>query len=340
MHPKRHPIRHGLHRGLRRGRHADRACEAASSATPAPTPRWAARCSSAPPATPPAPTTCRRGHRGRAPVYTNNLPCGAMRGFGVNQVTFALESCLDELCAQGGFDRWQFRCDNALDDGRLTATGQVLGERRRRARHPARRCKDEYDAAPALRPRLRHQELRHRQRHGRRLRGEDRDRGAATAWSSTTAGPRWARACTRWPCRCCARRPASTRTSCEVRGRHRPRGRGRHDHLQPRHLAGGQRADRRLRRPDARPGDHAPGRPRRAAATAAAGASTGPPSPARRAEVITHYSYSYATQLVVLDDDGTHRHGGRRPRRGPDHEPRRCSAGRSRARCTWAWATP
>lgn len=59
-------------------------------------------------------------------VYTNNLPCGAMRGFGVNQVTFALESCIDDLCAQGGFDRWQFRYDNALCDGSRTATGQVI----------------------------------------------------------------------------------------------------------------------------------------------------------------------------------------------------------------------
>lgn len=60
-------------------------------------------------------------------VYTNNLPCGAMRGFGVNQVTFAMESCIDMLCEQGGFDRWQFRFDNALDEGRMTASGQVLG---------------------------------------------------------------------------------------------------------------------------------------------------------------------------------------------------------------------
>ena len=59
-------------------------------------------------------------------VYTNNLPCGAMRGFGVCQITFALESCLDELCAAGGFDRWQLRYDNALTEGRMTATGQVL----------------------------------------------------------------------------------------------------------------------------------------------------------------------------------------------------------------------
>lgn len=58
--------------------------------------------------------------------YTNNLPCGAMRGFGVNQVTFAVESCIDELCVKGGFDRWQFRYDNALKDGDETATGQVI----------------------------------------------------------------------------------------------------------------------------------------------------------------------------------------------------------------------
>ncbi|MBT7189666.1 MAG: molybdopterin-dependent oxidoreductase, partial [Anaerolineae bacterium] len=59
-------------------------------------------------------------------VYTNNLPCGAMRGFGVNQATFGMESSIDDLCEQGGFDRWQFRYDNALEDGSMTTTGQVL----------------------------------------------------------------------------------------------------------------------------------------------------------------------------------------------------------------------
>lgn len=59
-------------------------------------------------------------------VYTNNIPCGAMRGFGANQVAFALEGCIDDLCKQGGFDRWQFRYDNALCEGKMTATGQVL----------------------------------------------------------------------------------------------------------------------------------------------------------------------------------------------------------------------
>lgn len=59
-------------------------------------------------------------------VYTNNVPCGAMRGFGVNQAIFGLESLIDDLCIQGGFDRWQFRYDNALQDGDMTATGQII----------------------------------------------------------------------------------------------------------------------------------------------------------------------------------------------------------------------
>jgi aldehyde oxidoreductase len=61
-------------------------------------------------------------------VYTNNIPSGAMRGFGANQAAFALESCVDELCKKGNFDRWKFRFDNALDEGKMTATGQVLGK--------------------------------------------------------------------------------------------------------------------------------------------------------------------------------------------------------------------
>ncbi len=59
-------------------------------------------------------------------AYTNNIPCGAMRGFGVNQAAFGLESCLDDLCQQGGFDRWQFRYDNALQNGDVTSTGQII----------------------------------------------------------------------------------------------------------------------------------------------------------------------------------------------------------------------
>ncbi|MCG3192785.1 MAG: hypothetical protein DIJKHBIC_02032 [Thermoanaerobaculia bacterium] len=59
-------------------------------------------------------------------VITNNVPCGAMRGFGVNQSCFAMESCMDELAKLGGFDRWQFRWENALVEGATIATGQKL----------------------------------------------------------------------------------------------------------------------------------------------------------------------------------------------------------------------
>jgi len=59
-------------------------------------------------------------------VYTNNITCGAMRGFGANQATFAFETAVDEICEKGNFDRWQFRYDNALVDGLRTATGQKV----------------------------------------------------------------------------------------------------------------------------------------------------------------------------------------------------------------------
>jgi aldehyde oxidoreductase len=60
-------------------------------------------------------------------VYTNNAPCGAMRGFGVPQVTFALEGLLDVLAERLGIDRWEIRWRNALDTGDRTGTGQRLG---------------------------------------------------------------------------------------------------------------------------------------------------------------------------------------------------------------------
>ena len=60
--------------------------------------------------------------------YTNNPVAGAFRGFGVNQSNFAMESMVDELCSKGGFDKYQFRYDNALHIGSMTTTGHVLQE--------------------------------------------------------------------------------------------------------------------------------------------------------------------------------------------------------------------
>ncbi|HVP75749.1 MAG TPA: selenium-dependent xanthine dehydrogenase [Gaiellaceae bacterium] len=60
-------------------------------------------------------------------VYTNNPPCGAMRGFGVNQSNFAMEGMLDILAEQVGIDGWEMRWRNAVDVGDRTGTGQKLG---------------------------------------------------------------------------------------------------------------------------------------------------------------------------------------------------------------------
>ncbi|MDH5491869.1 MAG: xanthine dehydrogenase family protein molybdopterin-binding subunit, partial [Myxococcales bacterium] len=59
-------------------------------------------------------------------AHTNNPPCGAMRGFGVNQTSFAMEGCLDRLAARVGLDGWQMRKRNALELGDAFSTGQIL----------------------------------------------------------------------------------------------------------------------------------------------------------------------------------------------------------------------
>ncbi|MFL5302461.1 MAG: selenium-dependent xanthine dehydrogenase [Anaeromyxobacteraceae bacterium] len=59
-------------------------------------------------------------------AYTNNPPCGAMRGFGVNQTAFAMEGCMDLLAAKAGLDGWEIRFRNALHVGDTFTTGQVL----------------------------------------------------------------------------------------------------------------------------------------------------------------------------------------------------------------------
>ncbi|MDR3439411.1 selenium-dependent xanthine dehydrogenase [Telmatospirillum sp.] len=59
-------------------------------------------------------------------AYTNNPPCGAMRGFGVNQTSFAMEGCLDLLAAKVGIDGWEMRWRNAVRVGDVFSSGQIL----------------------------------------------------------------------------------------------------------------------------------------------------------------------------------------------------------------------
>jgi CO/xanthine dehydrogenase Mo-binding subunit len=59
-------------------------------------------------------------------VYTNNPPCGAMRGFGAVQTCFASEAQMDKLAGELGIDPVELRLLNALEPGGSLATGQVL----------------------------------------------------------------------------------------------------------------------------------------------------------------------------------------------------------------------
>jgi len=58
--------------------------------------------------------------------YTNNPPCGAMRGFGAVQTCFAAEAQMDKLAAKLGLDPVELRLRNALAPGDRLPTGQRI----------------------------------------------------------------------------------------------------------------------------------------------------------------------------------------------------------------------
>ncbi|MFC7614040.1 xanthine dehydrogenase subunit D [Actinokineospora soli] len=59
-------------------------------------------------------------------MYTNNPPCGAMRGFGAVQACFAYESQMDKLAERIGVDPVEIRLRNAVSEGSTMPTGQVI----------------------------------------------------------------------------------------------------------------------------------------------------------------------------------------------------------------------
>ncbi|MFF9850402.1 xanthine dehydrogenase family protein molybdopterin-binding subunit [Streptomyces litmocidini] len=59
-------------------------------------------------------------------LYTNNPPCGAMRGFGAVQACFAYEAQMDKLAAKLGMDPVELRQLNAMEQGTIMPTGQVV----------------------------------------------------------------------------------------------------------------------------------------------------------------------------------------------------------------------
>jgi CO/xanthine dehydrogenase Mo-binding subunit len=59
-------------------------------------------------------------------VYTNNPPCGAMRGFGAVQTCFGSEAQMDRLADALGMDPVELRLRNALAPGSVLPTGQRI----------------------------------------------------------------------------------------------------------------------------------------------------------------------------------------------------------------------
>ena len=60
-------------------------------------------------------------------VYTNNIPGGAFRGFGVPQTCFAVESNINLLAELAGIDPWYFRYRNVIKGGQVLPNGQIAG---------------------------------------------------------------------------------------------------------------------------------------------------------------------------------------------------------------------
>lgn len=80
-------------------------------------------------------------------VYTNNPNAGAMRGFGSNQAQFAMEGVIDMLAERVGVDGWDIRERNILNPGETFATGQIMRESVRGARETLEAVKAVYKRA-------------------------------------------------------------------------------------------------------------------------------------------------------------------------------------------------
>ena len=61
-------------------------------------------------------------------VYTNNPPSGAFRGFGVTQTCFATERNLDLLAEMVGISPWEIRYRNAIRPGQVLPNGQIADD--------------------------------------------------------------------------------------------------------------------------------------------------------------------------------------------------------------------
>jgi aldehyde oxidoreductase len=82
-------------------------------------------------------------------VRTNNLVCGAFRGFGANQAQFAMEGVLDRLAEQVGISGWEIRKRNVVRPGDEWGPGQIMDDGAGGAEAVLDEIKAAYDAARA-----------------------------------------------------------------------------------------------------------------------------------------------------------------------------------------------
>ena len=61
-------------------------------------------------------------------VRTNNPVCGAFRGFGANQAQFATEGMIDRLADLVGVDPWEMRRRNVIAPGDVWGPGQIMDD--------------------------------------------------------------------------------------------------------------------------------------------------------------------------------------------------------------------
>jgi CO/xanthine dehydrogenase Mo-binding subunit len=66
-------------------------------------------------------------------VYTNNVVAGAYRGFGVTQSCFAMESNINLLAEMAGLSPWEIRHRNAIRPGQVLPNGQIADPNTARA---------------------------------------------------------------------------------------------------------------------------------------------------------------------------------------------------------------
>jgi aldehyde oxidoreductase len=80
-------------------------------------------------------------------VRTNNLVCGAFRGFGANQAQFATEGLLDRLAERVGISGWEIRKRNVIRPGDEWGPGQIMDGGAGGAEACLDAIRERYDAA-------------------------------------------------------------------------------------------------------------------------------------------------------------------------------------------------